>query len=173
MSDNVVQFPSFTFDRVRQEITAAFANVRTGRTELWAAQAAVLAALDALEAHQARMREAHNSSVSATGEGKLTRDPRITSARAAARIAPRTGTQRAAILAYIVEHDGATDYELASQLKMLPNSVRPRRGELVEGGYIQPAGRTRRHRGSDWEIWAPTPDGVEWHEHNANGAAAA
>jgi hypothetical protein len=173
VSDNVLPFPGYTIDRARQEVTAAFADVRAGRTELWAAQASVLGALDALEIQQQRMREAHNATVAATGEGKVAKNPRATSARAASNIAPKVGTQRAEVLSYIVERGGATDFEIARAIRMLPNSVRPRRGELVEGGYVRLTDRTRRHRGSDFAVWEATADGVAWHNANINGAAAA
>jgi hypothetical protein len=171
---NIIPFPGFSFSRARQEIADAFTHVRVGRTELWAAQAKVLAALDAFEEHQRRVREAHNATVSATGEGKVVRDPRMTSAKSAASVAPRVGTQRAAILTHIAERPGGvTDFEIARDLKILPNSVRPRRGELIEGGYVVDSGQTRVHRGSEWVVWKVSADGREWFDENRQENPAA
>lgn len=171
---NIIPFPGVPFSRMRQEIVDAFANVRAGRTQLWSAQAKILETLDAFEAHQRRVREAHNATVTATGEGRVVRDPRMTSAKAAAAIAPKVGTQRAAILTHIAERPGGvTDFELARNLKILPNSVRPRRGELVEAGYVSDSGKTRIHRGSEWVLWVVSADGRDWYDNNRQENPAA
>lgn len=61
-----------------------------------------------------------------------------TSRRAALDVYPRTGTQRAKVLALLVSRpvSGCTDEEVGLLLSMNPSSVRPRRIELVEGGWV-------------------------------------
>ena len=62
-----------------------------------------------------------------------------TSRRAALDVYPHTGTQRARVLAFLKQHPvtGATDEEIGLALAMNPSSVRPRRIELVEGGWVR------------------------------------
>lgn len=78
-----------------------------------------------------------------------------TSHAAAARALPRTGTQRAAVLRYISERPfGATDDEIAAGLGIPGNSVRPRRVELAEAGWIERSGKTRRNAyGNECDVW--------------------
>ncbi|MET8848066.1 hypothetical protein [Amycolatopsis sp. NPDC004625] len=172
--DNVIPLRGATFARVRRDITDAFADVRAGRTALWSAQATILASVDALEEHQHRMREARNQTVTASGEGRVSKNPRATSARAAVAVAPRVGSQRARILIYAAEHPtGVSDYEISRDLRLLPNSTRPRRGELVEAGYLADTGTTRIHRGSPWIVWMVTDSGQEWYVNNQQEDAAA
>ncbi|EHR62650.1 helix-turn-helix domain-containing protein [Saccharomonospora cyanea] len=137
-----------------------------------------LAALEALnqavaevDAYLARQAQARDTEVRATTEGKTTANPRATSARAARNIAPKTGTQRARVLAAVVRHGGLTDLELAEQLGLLENSVRPRRTELVTGGYVVDSGRTRTHRGTEWVVWEATDAGKAWFADQLGGAA--
>lgn len=85
----------------------------------------------------------------------------VTSNDAARRALPRSGTQRRTVLDAIADaaargHHGATDVELARHLTMSPNSVRPRRGELVELRLVEDSGRRRSHHGADHIVWAPT-----------------
>lgn len=50
---------------------------------------------------------------------------------------PRKGTQRARVLDHLRQmRDGCTDEEIGLALQMNPSSVRPRRIELVEGGWV-------------------------------------
>ncbi|NIJ10610.1 hypothetical protein FHU38_000954 [Saccharomonospora amisosensis] len=137
-----------------------------------------LAALEALrraeaevDAYLARQAQARDAEVRAAGEGKVAADPRPTSAQAARTIAPRVGTQRARILAAIVEYGGLTDHELAERLGMLDNSVRPRRTELVSGGFAADSGRVRTHRGTAWVVWEATEEGRAWWRSLLGGAA--
>jgi hypothetical protein len=86
---------------------------------------------------------------------------RVTSFAAAVKALPRSGTQRRLILDALVDaaergYAGATDPELARRLALGGNSVRPRRGELVEMGLAEDSGRVRRHEGNDHIVWAPT-----------------
>lgn len=64
-----------------------------------------------------------------------------TSAAAARKVLPKTGTQRRQILdaivdAYVRGFHGATDVELQRHLRLGANSVRPRRRELVQLGLV-------------------------------------
>lgn len=87
---------------------------------------------------------------------------RATSMAAAVNALPRSGTQRRAILdALWALHQrtpggGATDVQLARHLDLPGNSVRPRRGELVEMGLVEDAGRTVTHDGNPHTVWRVT-----------------
>lgn len=65
-----------------------------------------------------------------------------TSRAASLRALPRSGTQRARVL-HVLSHPpldyGLTDEQIALALNMDPNAVRPRRLELVAGGWVEPA----------------------------------
>lgn len=81
---------------------------------------------------------------------------------AAVKALPRSGTQRRAILDALwslhqrTPGAGATDVQLARHLDMPGNSVRPRRGELVEMGLVEDAGRTLIHDGNPHTVWQVT-----------------
>lgn len=66
-----------------------------------------------------------------------------TSQASAMAVEPRTGTQRAVVLAYLrgCGDLGATDEQMQSCIPMQANTQRPRRGELKN--LIQNSGRTR------------------------------
>lgn len=103
-----------------------------------------------------------------------------TSAEAARKITLASGQQRHRILTALF-HDGPlTDYELQTSLGIRPSSERPRRGELVNGGFARAVlfedGRvqTRRHlmsgdgseqsldggnAGTAWTLWEITEAG--------------
>lgn len=68
---------------------------------------------------------------------------RPTSAAAALRVQPRSGTQRRAILDYIAQHGPSTDEQIQRALDLSGNTERPRRSELVEGGWVQEHDRLR------------------------------
>ena len=94
------------------------------------------------------------------GAPKLPRNPRPTQVKAAERVAPRMFTQRARVLSIIREYSqfevnpGITDEAIADALCMSLNSVRPRRLELLEAGWVKDSGRTRKTRsGSDAIVW--------------------
>ena len=105
---------------------------------------------------------ARDAQVTAPAEGMISRNPSATSAKAARQIEPRSGSQRARVLADICQHNGSTDYELSFRLKLLASSLRPRRRELVQAGYVQDSGKTRTHRGTSWTLWVPTSEGLAW-----------
>ncbi|GAB3154187.1 hypothetical protein GCM10027258_57700 [Amycolatopsis stemonae] len=152
--------------------TVHFAEAaRDGRVRALDALAAVEAEVLGYVRHLGEMAAVRDAQVTANVEGKVTADPSMTSARAARNVEPRTGNQRGAILRFIVEGNGSTDFEIARDLRILPNSVRPRRGELAEAGYVVDSGRTRQHRGSDWVVWEATAEARAWYGRNFGGAA--
>lgn len=60
---------------------------------------------------------------------------------------PSTGTWRRKVLDYISSREeGATDEQIQDALRMNPSTQRPRRVELVEGGWIEDSGRRRKTR---------------------------
>jgi hypothetical protein len=91
--------------------------------------------------------------------GQRARTAQRTSAAAAAAVEPRTGTQRRRILdaVWAVARDprmvGMTDVELGAATGISPNSLRPRRKELVDGGWLEDSGRTRIHHGNEHIVW--------------------
>lgn len=75
---------------------------------------------------------------------------------AALKIRPRSGTQRARVLDWI---EGWGDYgrtrdEVAAELMMTSNAVRPRVRELIQGGHIYVSSKLRRKTdsGCDAEV---------------------
>lgn len=78
-----------------------------------------------------------------------------TSKAAAADIAPSAGTLRARVLAFIQARgaEGATDEEIATGLGMAGNTARPRRVELVRGGFIEARGRRKTASGKSADVW--------------------
>ncbi|PKV95901.1 hypothetical protein ATK30_6834 [Amycolatopsis echigonensis] len=156
--------PVYTTSRLRVVVTAYLAQVRAGRITLDEAEARVVAAFDSLERQRAAAALLRDQEVTGNREGKVAADPAITSARAARSVQPRTGTQRAAILQYVVEApNGVTDFEISRDMRILPNSVRPRRNELADGGYVVDSGQTRQHRGSSWAVWVATDEARAWY----------
>ncbi len=79
-----------------------------------------------------------------------------TSRQAAVAIRPAAGTLRARVLAAIeAASDGLTDEEGCEATGMNPSTWRPRRGELLVGGFIRDTGRTRKSAsGREATIWA-------------------
>lgn len=94
--------------------------------------------------------------------GKAHRTARDTERKAAREIAPRTGTSRAKVL-FSIDALPQTDDELQRRLSMNPNTQRPRRVELVEGGYIEDSGERRKTASnSDAIVWQVTASGRLW-----------
>jgi len=69
----------------------------------------------------------------------------VTSKNAAAMAFPKIGTQRRTVLDHLWFRGemGCTDEQLSLHLAMTINSVRPRRVELVNAGFVKDSGRTR------------------------------
>lgn len=145
---------------------------RAGRLTADAAVAAMAAEVALFVEQQRRIAAAHDAEVAGDREGRVRADARDTSAKAAAAITLKAGGQRARVLAFIVEGGGSTDYEIARDLRLLPNSVRPRRGELLAGAYVVDSGQRREHRGSQWVVWTATDAGNAWYARKAMGGAA-
>lgn len=80
-----------------------------------------------------------------------------TSRAAAGRLAPLSAkTLRARVLRVIeaAGEAGRTDEELQDELQMAGSTQRPRRVELVEGGYIRDSGQRRpTHSGRAAVVW--------------------
>jgi hypothetical protein len=91
-------------------------------------------------------------------------DHPITSHLAAFRVMPRSGTQRRRLLNLLVEAypGGLTDEDFAERTGLSLNTIRPRRGELVRGGWAY-ATRERRktQHDNDAIVWAITARGRE------------
>ena len=82
-----------------------------------------------------------------------------TSVIAAAVVLPKSGTQRSKVLYAVAEsEDGMTDAEIALDLSMEGNSVRPRRLELIEMGWLVDSGRRRASAGhGEGIVWVLAP----------------
>lgn len=78
-----------------------------------------------------------------------------TSRQAAVAIAPTSGTLRAKVLAFIQTRGaaGATDEEIATALGLNPSTARPRRIELVRGGFIEKRGTRKTSSGRAADVW--------------------
>lgn len=144
-------------------------QARQGRLDALEALRRAELEVDAYVRRQTAMRE---EEVRGNREGKLVAEPPGTSAKSARLVAPRTGSQRARILTAVVEYGGLTDHELAERLRLLDNSVRPRRSELLTSGYVRDSGRVRQHRGSSWVVWEATEAGMAWWRQQQAGGAA-
>lgn len=86
-----------------------------------------------------------------------------TSVAAAERVKPKSGTQRWRVLRVVVDagEEGVTDEEVQDRIGLPLNTVRPRRLELVEGGYVIDSGDTRPTAGGSQAIvWLATLDGI-------------
>ena len=88
--------------------------------------------------------------------GKAGRAHPDTSHQAAGRITPASGTQRQHVFIAVTAAypGGMTDEELQGELEMNPSSQRPRRGELVEQGWVEDSGQRRKTAsGADAIVW--------------------
>lgn len=84
----------------------------------------------------------------------LPRVPTATQIEAAGRALPKTGTQRRRLFdAYLRMYpDGLTDDEATAVTRILPNSLRPRRNELMAEGLVAASEAVRRNRNGNAEI---------------------
>jgi hypothetical protein len=109
-----------------------------------------------------RRRPAAEGAPDADAVGKARTDARATSKKAALDVLPKSGQQRRKVLDAVaaVARDprtvGLTDVEIQRATSMSPNSERPRRVELVEGGWLQASDQTREHYGSEHTVWVLT-----------------
>jgi hypothetical protein len=98
-----------------------------------------------------------DSSAVENRRGKVRSDHPETSAKAAVAVAPKTGTQRMAILQLLLDAPfGLTDPEIGDETGLAMNSVRPRRVELVEGEWAENSGRVRMVNGHEHTTWQAT-----------------
>jgi hypothetical protein len=121
---------------------------------------AVLYAASDLEAAMEE-RDVPLSDPGANSAGLVAHDAADTSKAAALDVMPRSGTQRLAVLTIIAQSaDGMTDEEIQAALAISPNSQRPRRVELVDGGWLIDTARTRpTESGNDAIVWALSDKG--------------
>jgi hypothetical protein len=94
--------------------------------------------------------------------GGGTAQARTAAKRAAYEALPRPGSQRRRVLDAVTAVAanptiaGLTDVQLAHATGLGPNTVRPRRLELVRGGWLEPAATTREHHGREHTVWVLT-----------------
>jgi hypothetical protein len=85
-----------------------------------------------------------------------------TAAAAVELVAPKADTQRGKVLTCLRDWYGSggvyglTDVQLAKRTGLAPNSVRPRRVELVDAGWLEDSGRRREHNGRPHVVWQLT-----------------
>lgn len=108
------------------------------------------------------------SDPSACTEGVTAASAGDTSKAAALAVFPRSGTQRLALLRLVVENEKndyaarATDDWLARTSGLSLNTVRPRRGELVAGGWLTDSGATdTTSTGHQAVVWCLTDRAVD------------
>lgn len=97
--------------------------------------------------------------------GRLHKAPTDTELGAAVMSFPRTGSQRLRVLeAIAAAPDGLLDEEIATVPGIADTAHRTRRSELVQGGWVEDSGRTRRTAsGADSIVWVLTPQGkAKW-----------
>ncbi len=99
------------------------------------------------------------------GPAQRARAERRTSRAAASSVEPRTGSQRRRILDAVGQVarspvTGLTDVELGAATGIRPNSLRPRRKELVDGGWLEDSGKTRTHHGNEHIVWVLSPKAI-------------
>jgi len=104
----------------------------------------------------------------ASGAGLARQDGRATAKLAALQALPASGRRRRQVLDAVaaVARDprlvGLTDLQIAQATGLRDNSVRPRRVELVDGGWLQAATTsegqtvTREHYGREHTVWVLT-----------------
>jgi hypothetical protein len=93
------------------------------------------------------------------GKAQRPGDAAETQRLAALRVLPHTGTARRRVLEaiFMAAANGLTDEEIQDELHMNPSTQRPRRVELVEGGWVEDSGERRPTRsGMDAVVWRGT-----------------
>ena len=87
---------------------------------------------------------------------KVAKNAKRTSQLAAEKALPKSGSKRRAVYDFIISRGfyGATDDEIQEALGMEGNTVRPTRGGLVEDGFIEDRGITRKNKhGNQCIVW--------------------
>lgn len=149
---------------VRHALALLVVRARTSTEEEVRSEVERVLALIAASAPQPirRGRGVAEGSPDADGAGLVREGGAGTSKQAAYEVLPKTGQQRRRILDAVVAvaRDprvvGLTDVELQRSTGINPNSLRPRRVELVDGGWLAPSGQTREHYGNDHTVWVLT-----------------
>lgn len=115
-----------------------------------------------------RARGVARVSPDASGAGLARLDGRATAKLAALQALPASGRNRRKVLDAVAsvardpQYVGLTDLQIAKVTGLRDNSVRPRRVELVDGGWLEPAtssdGKpvTREHYGREHTVWCLT-----------------
>jgi hypothetical protein len=148
----------------------AFAIRGCPASDVLAERANFVAAVEALNASRSPQtgRGVAAGSPSANGAGRSRRGARETSTDAALLALPASGRNRRRVLDAVaaVARDprlvGLTDLQIAQATGLRDNSVRPRRVELVDGGWLQAATTseghtvTREHYGREHTVWVLT-----------------
>ena len=80
-----------------------------------------------------------------------------TSFEASEAIKPSRAKMRERVFAYIREHPGCTDEEIANRLGMNPSTARPRRLELARAGRIEASGKALTSTGRRATCWTVAP----------------
>jgi hypothetical protein len=84
----------------------------------------------------------------------VAKTPQPTSAAAAIKAYPKTGTKRAQVFNAIRLFNGLTDEEIENTLTMSGNTVRPTRVSLVRDGLVMDSGQTRPTKsGNEAIVW--------------------
>jgi hypothetical protein len=165
-------YEGLTVDEAAQRFasrTAAIA-VRGGAAgELLAERGRFVAAIAAKAAESPSAgRGVAARSPDANGVGRSRSDGRATSKQAALDALPASGRNRRRVLDAVVAVArnpslvGLTDLQIAQATGLRDNSVRPRRVELVDGGWLEPATDTeghtvtREHYGREHTVWVLT-----------------
>jgi hypothetical protein len=98
----------------------------------------------------------HEPGQSCVGVNHVFPGKQDTSFAASVYVKPRTGTQRELVWRHLQQVGPRTDVELQDELGLVPNSERPRRVELVEGGFVADSGVRKKHHGEDHIVWMAT-----------------
>lgn len=99
----------------------------------------------------------HPPGASCIGSNHSYQGKHDTSYGASVYVKPRTGTLRERVLTHLQTIGPATDVDIQRQLGMVPNTERPRRVELVEGGFVRDSGLRKKHHGEEHIIWEAVP----------------
>lgn len=99
----------------------------------------------------------HPPGTSCIGQDHAYQGKQSTSRSASIYVLPKTGTQREKVLDYLTRHGPLSDVELQYMLRMDGNSERPRREELVEGGFVRDSGKVRLINGTEHKLWEVDP----------------
>ena len=94
----------------------------------------------------------HEPGQSCIGNNHAYQGQQDTSYGASVYVLPKTGTQRERVW-NALRRSSATDVELQNRLGMGGNTERPRRKELVEGGFVRDSGTRKKHHGEEHIVW--------------------